>query len=213
MHTLGDHFETVACDFSCLMRVDLMPIDTTRNCLFRTVTKMLKSALKSPKSLATNIEETPPILTKTQSSQPLLQGRPSLGVAGQQQMVPPSSASTIMSKSLINSDSSSPLAVNSEALTNEPVQAKSSMSTSSYATLMSMTANDQKETTNASETGSTSVPAVLARTGKAAIGPRVLPALDPTGDAPPVKLRHIPAEKKGNKTRRIQSSSIQFLFQ
>ena len=42
-------------------------------------------------------------------------------------------------------------------------------------------------------------PAVAARPGKAALGTRVLPALDSNGEPPPVRLRHLPpAEKKRN---------------
>ena len=60
--------------------------------------------------------------------------------------------------------------------------------------------NEHREMNNSSESIVSSVPPVLARTGKAAIGTRVLPVLDPNGDAPPVKLRHFQPEKKGKQT-------------
>ena len=86
--------------------------------------------------------------------------------------------------------------INSDS-TRELLQARSSMSTSSYATSTLVNRDEQKETNSSLENLSSPLPSVVTRLGKAAIGPRVLPALDPNGDAPPVRLKHFPIEKKG----------------
>ncbi len=81
--------------------------------------------------------------------------------------------------------------INSDA-THELLQTKPSMSTSSYA---SLTPSNKDEKNNSSENLTPQLPSVATRLG--AIGTRVLPALDPNGDPPPVRLRHFPMEKKG----------------
>jgi len=103
-----------------------------------------------------------------------------------------------MSKSMTLTNSDSPQIINSDS-THELLQTKPSMSTSSFGILTSLSNKDeQKETNNSSENLSSQVPPVLARTGKVAgLGTRVLPAMDPNGEPPPVKLRPLPSEKKG----------------
>jgi hypothetical protein len=103
-----------------------------------------------------------------------------------------------MSKSMTLTNSDSPQIINSDS-THELLQTKPSMSTSSFGILTSLSNKDeQKETNNSSENLSSQVPAVLARTGKVALGTRVLPAMDPNGEPPPVRLRPLPSEKKGS---------------
>ncbi len=86
---------------------------------------------------------------------------------------------------LTNSDS--PQIINSDSIHEKP-----SMSTSSIGPITS-----KDEQNNSSENLTQPVPPVLARTGKVALGTRVLPTIDPNGEAPPVKLRPLPSEKKG----------------
>ena len=107
-----------------------------------------------------------------------------------------------MSKSVSLSNNDSSQIINSD-FSPELFPTKNSMSTSLYTStlLSSSNGNEHREMNNSSESIVSSVPPVLARTGKAAIGTRVLPVLDPNGDAPPVKLRHFQPEKKGKQTR------------
>jgi hypothetical protein len=159
-------------------------------CIFRTVAKLFKSGSKTPKT--TNDDPSPPpVPAKTPQHIPTLQARPS---NNQQQTHTPLVATNSMSKpvTLTNNDPSQ--IINSDA-THELLQTKPSMSTSSYASLTPANKDDQKEKNNSSENLTSPLPSVATRLG--AIGTRVLPALDPNGDPPPVRLRHFPTEKKG----------------
>jgi hypothetical protein len=114
-----------------------------------------------------------------------------------------------MSKSVTITNSDSPQIINSDS-THESLQTKPSMSTSSFGILTSK--DEQKETNNSSENLTSPAPPVLFRTGKAAIGTRVLPAMDPNGEAPPVKLRPLISEKKGRYFNRINYIYLVFNF-
>ncbi|CAF3056472.1 unnamed protein product [Rotaria socialis] len=149
------------------------------------VTKFLKSALKTPKPV---VDEPSPSSTATTPLKnlqqfPIVLPRP----------VPINS----MSKSMIMPNNDQSPIINSD-LSNESFPTKTSMSTSLYSSLIPPNPNEQKDINNSTESIISSVPPVLARTGKVAIGTRVLPVLDPNGDAPPVRLRHFQAEKKGH---------------
>ncbi|CAF1333578.1 unnamed protein product [Adineta steineri] len=151
----------------------------------KTVTKLFKPTLKSTK--ATNDEPSPPpVPVKTQQH---LSARPS---NAQQQTNAPLTASKSVA-AVTNNDISQ--IINSDT-THEPIHTKPLMSMSSYAGFTPSNRDEQKETYNSSENVSSPVPPVLTRSGKAAIGTRVLPALDPNGEAPPVRLRHYPLDKK-----------------
>ncbi|CAF3341597.1 unnamed protein product [Rotaria sp. Silwood1] len=145
-----------------------------------TVTKFLKSALKTPK---TSIDES----TTHKNIQPLSVqlSRP----------LTTTITTNSMSKSMTLTNNDSSQIINSD-LINESFQTKPSMSTSLYSPLISSNSNEQKDINNSTESIISSIPSVLARTGKLAIGTRVLPLIDPNGDAPPVKLRHFQSEKK-----------------
>ncbi|CAF2605251.1 unnamed protein product [Rotaria sp. Silwood2] len=149
-----------------------------------TVTKFLKSALKTPK---TSIDESTTI-HKTLQQLPLQLSRPSTTAT--------TTTANSMSKSMTLTNNDSSQIINSD-LINESFQTKPSMSTSLYSSLISSNPNEQKDMNNSTESIISSIPPVLARAGKVAIGTRVLPVLDPNGDAPPVKLRHFQPEKKG----------------
>jgi len=155
-------------------------------CIFRTVAKLFKSASKTPKT-ANDDPSPPPVPAKTSQHLPTLQARPS---NNQQQTHTPIVATK--SVTLTNNDPSQ--IINSDA-THELLQTKPSMSSSSYASLTPSNKDDQKEKNNSSENLTSPLPSVATRLG--AIGTRVLPALDPNGDPPPVRLRHFPTEKKG----------------
>ncbi|CAF0976859.1 unnamed protein product [Rotaria sordida] len=142
-----------------------------------TVTRFLKSALKTPK---TSTDES----TTTTTTHKNLQ-----------QISRPSTTTNPMSKSMTLTNNDSSQIINSDSI-NESFQTKPSMSTSLYSTLISSNPNEQKDINNSTESIISSLPPVLARTSKVPIGTRVLPALDPNGDAPPVKLRHFQSEKK-----------------
>jgi hypothetical protein len=107
-----------------------------------------------------------------------------------------------MSKSTVVSNNDSPQIINSDS-THESFQGKSSMPTSSYGVLTISNKDEQKETQNSSENLSSPAPPVSARTGKVALGTRVLPAMDPNGEVPQVKLRPLTSEKKGRDFRRL----------
>lgn len=160
---------------------------------FRVATKTLKPVLKPPKSTVDESSSSPaqvppPVPAKTQ-----LGARPSAS----QQNTPSSLARThSMSKSMVTPNVDSPQIINSDP-THEPIQAKPSMSTSSYGGLLSFNKDEQKEAHNSVENLSSPAPPVSARMGKAAIGTRVLPAMDPNGEVPQVKLRPLPSEKRG----------------
>jgi hypothetical protein len=145
--------------------------------LFRAVTKFLKSALKTSNKTASD-EST----NKNLQSLPIPQPRPS--------------TINSMSKSMTLTNNDPPQIINSDLL-NESFPTKPSMSTSLYSPLILSNNHEQKDLNNSAESISSLVPPVLARTGKVAIGTRVLPLLDPNTDAPPIKLRQIHPEKKG----------------
>ena len=153
---------------------------------FRTVAKIFKTSAKPSKS--TNDDSSPPPPPVPAKTQAALQSRPSAS----NQLTRTNS----MSKSMVVPNNDSPPIINSDVI-HEPLQTKSSMSTSSYASLLPSNKDEQKETNNSLENISSQLPPVLARTGKAAIGTRVLPPNDPNGEPPPVRLRHFQAEKKG----------------
>lgn len=110
-----------------------------------------------------------------------------------------------MSKPKITALSDPPPIVNSD-LASDVGQSKSYMSLSTYASLSTTNKDEQKEKANSSEnlTSPPQVPPVSSRTGKIAVGPRVLPALDPNSDPPVVKLRPLPSDRK----RRVNTSSF-----
>ena len=141
------------------------------------MTKISKPGLKTPKT--TKDEHLPPpVPAKTQ---PSLQTRSS----NVQQQIHSSQSTTYHTSKLValtNNDSTQTINLDS---THDPNYSKSSTSFSSS------NKDEQKETYDSS------APPVLARTGKVAIGTRVLPVFDPNGDGPPVRLRHLETEKKG----------------
>lgn len=118
----------------------------------------------------------------------------------------PSSVYT-MTRSMTISNTESPPQINRLDLTNESSHTKPSMSTSLYSSLVlpNNNNNEQKDSNNSAEPISPPGPPVTARTGKAAIGTRVLPVLDPNGGAPPVKLRHIQGDRKGIENLKLYS--------
>ncbi|UJR27563.1 hypothetical protein I4U23_008845 [Adineta vaga] len=139
------------------------------------VTKLLKSALKPSKT--SNDEPNTPTINKI----PIPQPRPS--------PINP------MSKSMTVVDNDSLPIMNSDVF-NGSSRTQPSMSTSLYSPIISSNNSEPKEITNSTESIPSPVPPVSARTGKIALGTRVLPVPDPNTDAPPVKLRHFQPEKK-----------------
>jgi hypothetical protein len=103
-----------------------------------------------------------------------------------------------------NTESSSPQ-INRLDATNESSHTKPSMSASLYSTLVlpNNNNNEQKDSNKSPEPISPQVPPVTARVGKAAVGTRVLPVLDPNRETPPVILRQVPADRKGINSFRI----------
>jgi hypothetical protein len=160
--------------------------------VFRTVAKIFKHSSKPPKSTGDD-SSPPPVPVKTQQQLSALQSR---SASSQQQTNIPLARANSMSKSMTVPNNDSPQIINSDVI-HEPFQTKPSMSASSYGSLIPSYKDEQKETNNSSENVSSPLPPVLARTGKAAIGTRVLPPNDPNGEPPPVRLRHFQAEKKG----------------
>ncbi|CAF4713598.1 unnamed protein product, partial [Rotaria sp. Silwood1] len=152
----------------------------------KTLTK-IKSGLKSSKT-PTDEALPPPVPVKTQQTR---------SSAPQQQNSTPLLTTNITSKStpVINNDTSQ--IMNSDSIC-DPNQIKPTMSLSSQTVLSNK--DDQKETYNSLENISPQAPPVSARTGRAAIGTRVLPVLDPSGEVSPVKLRHFQSEKKESST-------------
>ncbi len=154
--------------------------------LIRNITKCFKSVLRPLKP--TN-DESPSTVNKPPQQLPAVQPR--------------SSTLKSMSRSMTLSNNDSPPIIESD-LSNESHQRRPSMSSSLYSSLASSNNNnnEQKDINNSMESvSSPGPPAVSARIGKAAIGTRVLPMLNPTGDAPAVKLRHFQPEKKGRKQK------------
>lgn len=156
--------------------------------LFRTVTKIFKAGVKSSKE-----ESSPPPVPAKQL--PSLQSRTS----NTQQLINTSLARTnSMSKSMIVPNNDSSPMIHTESIP-ESQPTKISMSASSHGTLTSK--DEQKEANQSPEhltsSPSQQPPPILFRSGKTAIGTRVLPAIDPNGEAPPVKLRPFISEKKG----------------
>ena len=139
---------------------------------------MFKSALKSPKT--TNDE------LSSLTNKPSQQLRPS--------------TTNPMSKSMTLTNNDSPQIINSD-LSNDSLQTKTSMSTSLYSpSIPANNNNEQKDINNSAESISSTTPQVLIRANKVAMGTRVFPVIDPSGDAPPIKLRHFQPEKKGRFT-------------
>ena len=119
--------------------------------LFRTVSKLIKSALKPSKIPH---DESPPVSNKPQL--PVVQPRPS--------------SIHTMSRSMTISNPDSTQIINS-ALSNESFQTKSSMSTSLYSSLASSNnSTEQKDITNSAEPVTPSAPPISARRGNAAVG-------------------------------------------
>jgi hypothetical protein len=154
---------------------------------------LIKSTLKPSK--ITN-DESPSISTKLVQQLPVVQPRPS-------------TMTRSMTRSMTVSNHDSPQIMNSDVV-NESFQTKPSMSASLYSSLVPPNNNnEQKETNNSMESVSSSGPPVSARIVKPAIGgTRVLPVLDPNGDAPPVKLRHFQPDRKGRKTKKLNKNTI-----
>ncbi|CAF2649231.1 unnamed protein product [Rotaria sp. Silwood2] len=157
----------------------------------KAITK-LKSGLKTSKT-PTDESAPPPVPTKIQQ-----QTRSS---TFQQQN---STATNVTSKPTTMTNNDSSQIINSDS-TLDPLLLKSTMSLSPQATLSNK--DDQKEAYNSLENIS-QAPPVLARTGKAAIGTRVLPVLDSSGEAPPVRLRHFQSDKKENPTGSDAASGV-----
>ncbi|CAF0852401.1 unnamed protein product [Adineta ricciae] len=154
----------------------------------KTAAKIFKSGLKPTKSVTDELSP-PPVPAKTQQHLPTLQARSS---NLQQQTSTPLGASNAMSRSASGPGNESSQIINSDPI-HEPSQTKSS--------LFSLSNKDeQKEAGAASDTVTSPIPPALNRSGKPTIGTRVLPALEPNGEAPPVKLRHFSSEKKVNPT-------------
>lgn len=137
--------------------------------LFRTISKLLKSTLKP--------SESPSITTKLPLQLPTIQPRPSL--------------INTMTRSMTISNNDVPHTTNSDSI-NETFQTKTSMSTSLYSPMI-----NNEQLNHSTESISTPRPQAPARTGKVALGARVLP-LDSNGAPPHPKSRSF-AEKKGRK--------------
>jgi hypothetical protein len=136
-------------------------------------------------------DELPSVSTKPPQQLPVVQPRPL-------------TVTRSMTRSMTVTSQDSPQIINSD-VANESFQTKPSMSASLYSSLVPPNNNEQKETNNSTESVSSSGPPVSARIGKAALGgTRVLPVLDPNGDAPPVKLRHFQPDRKGRKEKKIK---------
>jgi hypothetical protein len=157
--------------------------------LFRTVSKLIKSAIKYPKTTTTT-DDSPPTPAKPHVQPPVVHPRPS--------------SVYTMTRSATISNTESPQMNRSDS-TNESSHTKPSMSTSLYSSLVLPNNNsEQKDSNNSAEPVTSPGPPVTARMGKTAIGTRVLPVLDPNGDAPPIKLRHFQGERKGIKRNRMK---------
>ncbi|CAF3836161.1 unnamed protein product [Rotaria sordida] len=161
----------------------------------KTVTKF-KAALKSSKTSADESSPPPPpppIPAKTQQS--------TRSSNLQQQTSTPLLTTNISSKSTIQTHNDTSQVINSDSIC-DPSQIKPSLSLSSQTTTSPLSnKDDQKETYNSLENiPSSHAPPVLARTGKVAIGTRVLPISDPSGEAPPVRLRHLQSDRKDSPT-------------
>jgi hypothetical protein len=142
------------------------------------VSKFVKSVFKTPKTPNDETNLPSSVAVKSQATLPISQVRPSGTV------IVPKPATTDVPQ-MAHTDSS-----------HEILQNKSLSATIQSSTSLPLTSKD--EMNSLAETASSPVPPVLARTGKAAIGTRVLPVLDINGDTPPVRLRHLtPSEKKG----------------
>lgn len=131
----------------------------------------------------------PPVPSKSQ-----LQSRIS---TSQHPITSPIARTNSMSKPKLTALSDPPPIINSD-VTSDVNQSRNFMSLSSYATLSTTNKDEQKEKANSSEnlTSPSQPPLVSTRTGKIAVGPRVLPALDPNSDPPAVKLRPLASERK-----------------
>ncbi|CAF0821938.1 unnamed protein product [Adineta ricciae] len=153
-----------------------VPDSTQTNESTSTIAKILKPVIKTSKN--PNDELTTSTINKT----PVPQPRPS--------------AINPMSKSMtvVNNDAAQ---IVSSDLSNSSSPGKPSMSTSLYSPVISSTNAEHKEITHSTESIPSPVPPVSARTGRIALGARVLPVLDPSStDAPPVKLRHFQSERR-----------------
>lgn len=158
--------------------------------LFSTVSKFLKSALKTPK---TSSDEPTSLLLKSIGTTGNLPARPS----PIQQSINHSISMMSKSMSMASSETSSTQNVDQSP---EPLlSGKTSMSTSLYNTnLSSNNGNHDSNNNQTSESMGSTTPSVLTRSGKLPIGTRVLPILETNGETPPVRLRHLQTEKKGN---------------
>jgi len=141
-----------------------------------TVTKFLKSALKTPKSGSDESSSSSTPKTPIRSAVVLPGNNSSITLIN----------SMSKSMSIINQDSTPQ---NTSEFSSESLATKNSMSTSLYNP-------SQESATDPNESLGTSVPQVLMRVGKIPMGTRVLPILETHGDVPPVKLRHFQSEKK-----------------
>lgn len=152
--------------------------------LFRTVAKLIQSTGRPPKPTVNELPMKP--------SKPLVHARPL--------------DAHIMTRSMTVSSTESPHIPQSDS-TNEFLQSKPSMTASLYSTSVSgKNVDEQKDTTNSV---ASAPPPVTARSGRAGLGTRVLPAPNAHGDGPTVTLRHFQAEKKSKQCPRISKS---FLF-
>ncbi|CAM4889502.1 unnamed protein product [Rotaria socialis] len=144
----------------------------------------LKTATKNKTALLPTTTLPPPVPTKNLQRTPSFQTR--LATTQQQQTSTPL-LTTNLSSQIINSNS-----------TQESPESKFSMSMSPPASSALTNKDDQKDSYNSLDNLSSQAPPVVPRTGKVALGTRVLPVLDPTGEGPVARLKHYQSDKKAN---------------
>ena len=178
---------------SALSSNDLLSSDD-----FRAVGKLLKSPMKATKSPGEEATAPPPVPVKHQPSVSTLQARPSVPTAMSKSVSTPTNE---LSSHIMNTEAS-----------HQPLQGKPSMSNSIYGGLSSSNKDENNYPLETNSSPAAAAPPVAARPGKAAMGTRVLPALDPNGEPPPVRLRPLPpAERKRNLSSFLHSISIHYL--
>lgn len=142
------------------------------------------------KTLTTPSEEYSP----SSGSAKNLHHSPSLQVRStstQQKSAPPISSKPVLP---IHSDPSH--VVNSDS-TQDYMQTKTSMSMGAPSASVLSNKDERKDAYTSLDSLSPAVPPVAPRTGRVAVGTRVLPVADPSGEGPQVKLRHYQSDRKG----------------
>ncbi|CAF1992841.1 unnamed protein product [Rotaria magnacalcarata] len=172
---------------------DVLPTSTTEssNTYLPFIPNLDPSTTELPPKTGTKIKAAlvptttlpPPVPTKNLQQTPSFQTR----LATTQQQTTTPLLTTNLSSQIINSDS-----------THESPESKFSMSMSPPASSVLTNKDDQKDSYSSLDNLSSQAPPVVARTGKVALGTRVLPVLDPSGEGPVTRLRHYQSDKKAN---------------